>query len=37
MKNNGDTSDDDLSGDALVEVYKIIYLRWKDGCKVGEN
>lgn len=28
MHNDGDRNDDDLSDDALVEAYKILYLKW---------
>lgn len=28
MYNDGDTSDDDLSDDAPVEAYRILYLKW---------
>lgn len=37
VHDDGDTSDYDLSDDALVEAYKIMNIKWTDECKAGEK
>lgn len=37
VHNDDYTSDEDLSDDALVEAYKIMYLKWDDECKSDEK
>lgn len=37
MHNDGDTSDEDMFDDALVEAYKMLYLKWNGECKASEK
>lgn len=34
---DGDTSDDELSDDALAEACNILYLKWNKECKSSEK
>lgn len=35
--NDGDSSGEQLSDDGIAEVYKMLYFKWNDGCKVIEK
>lgn len=37
VHNDGDKIDDGLSDDALVEAYKLLYLKWNEECKASEK
>lgn len=34
---DSESSDEDISGEELAEMYKLLYIKWKEACRVGEN